>query len=115
MKSRLFVIPVLLVLSLALPSLALIKDSEHIAVTDPVMVAGTQLKPGTYHVTWEGEGPVVQVTFKQGDKVLVTTSATLVIESNPYDGALQMKNSDSSVKVLQGIQWKHKSLVFDQS
>ena len=73
------------------------------------------MKAGDYHVIWEGTGPVVQVTFKRGDKVFVTTPARLVNEASPYDGAIQMKTMDSNVKVLEGIQWKHKSLVFDQS
>jgi hypothetical protein len=79
------------------------------------MVAGTELKPGDYHITWEGSGPVVQVTFKRGDKVSVTTKARLVNESSPYDGALQMKTMDNNTKMLEGIQWKKKALVFDQS
>lgn len=110
----------LLLLLVALPLVAAAKDnkdnkeSEHVTFTDPVMVAGTELKPGEYHVTWEGTGPVVQVTFKRGGKVLVTTSARLVNENSPYDGALQMNTMDNKVNVLTGIQWKKKTLMFDQ-
>jgi hypothetical protein len=57
----------------------------------------------------------VQVTFKQGDKVLVTAPARLVTESSPYDGAIKMKTGDANVMILQGIQWKKKALVFDQT
>src|SRR5436309_1029525 len=105
MRLNLTVIPFLLFFAVALSSLAVAKESEHITVTDPVMVAGTLLKAGDYNVVWEGTGPVVQVTFKQGDKVVVTTSARLVNESNPYDGALQLKTMDTNVKVLEVIQW----------
>lgn len=118
MKLKLTVIPFLLFIAVAMMSSMAIakdsKDSEHITLSDSVMVAGTQLKAGDYRVTWEGTGPVVQVTFKQGDKVLVTAPARLVTESSPYDGAIQMKTGDANVMILQGIQWKKKALVFDQ-
>lgn len=118
MRIKLTVIPIVLFIAVAMmSSMALAKDtkdSEHITLSDPVMVAGTQLKAGYYHVIWEGMGPVVQVTFKQGDKVLVTTPARLVNESTPYDGAIQMKDGATDVKILEGIQWKKKSLIFDQ-
>ena len=119
MRLKLTVIPFLLLVAIVIaPSFAIAKDSkdsEHITLSDPVIVAGTQLKAGDYHITWEGTGPVVQVTFKRGDKVFVTTPARLVNEPSPYDGAIQMKTGDTNVKVLEGIQWKHKSLFFDQS
>ena len=119
MRLNLKVIPLLLFIAVAITSSVSMakdsKESEHITLSDPVMVAGTLLKAGDYRIVWEGTGPVVQVTFKRGDKVVVTTSARLVNESSPYDGALQMKTMDSNVMVLQGIQWKKKSLVFDQT
>ena len=118
MRLKLTLIPLLLLLAFAaMPSssVAKDKDSEHITLSDPVMVAGTELKPGDYRVTWEGTGDAVKVTFSRGDKVFVTTSARLVIESSPYDGALQMKTTSNNMKVLEGIQWKKKALKFDQS
>ena len=83
MRLKLSLLPFLLLSLLALPTVAGAKDSEHITITDPVMVSGTELKPGDYHVLWVGAGPAVQVTFKRGNKVFVTTSATLVNETNP--------------------------------
>lgn len=119
MRLKLTVIPILLFIAVAFTSSMAIardtKDSEHITLSDPVMVAGTLLKAGDYRVSWDGTGPVVQVTFKRGDKVLVTTPATLVNETGPYDGAVQMKTVGADAKVLQGIQWKKKALVFDQT
>ena len=118
MRLKLTVIPLLLLLALAaMPSssVAKDKDSEHITVSDPVMIAGTELKPGDYRVAWQGTGDVVTVTFSRGDKVFVTTSARLVNSTSPYDGALQMKTTGNNMKVLEGIQWKKKALVFDQA
>ncbi len=116
MRLKLTVIPFLLFIAVAFTSsMAIAKDSEHITLNDPVTVAGTQLKAGDYRVTWDGTGPMVQVTFKRGDKVLVTAPARLVNESSPYDGAIQMKTVGTDVRVLEGIQWKKKALVFDQT
>src|ERR1700733_13285201 len=42
----------------------------------------TQLKPGSYKVEWQGSGPVVQVSFEQNGKTLVTVSATLKAAEN---------------------------------
>lgn len=119
MRLKLTVIPILLFIAVAFTSSTAIardtKDSEHITLNDPVMVAGTLLKAGDYRVSWDGTGPVVQVTFKHGDKVLVTAPARLVNETSPYDGAIQMKTVGADARVLQGIQWKKKALVFDQT
>ena len=89
------------------------KDSEHIIFTEPIMVAGTMLKAGTYKLTWEGPGPEVQVTFSKDSKTLVTTSATLVLESGQYDGAVKVRTSADNSKILEGISWKKKTLVFE--
>lgn len=119
MRLKVTVISVMLFVAVAMTTSVAIakdsKDSEHITLVDSVMLAGTQLKAGDYRVSWEGTGPVVQVTFKRGDKVIVTAPARLVNEGSPYDGAIQMKTMDTNVRVLEGIQWKKKSLVFDQS
>lgn len=119
MRLKLTILPFLLLMAVAImTSLANAKgskDSEHVTLTDPVTVGGTQLKAGDYRVTWEGTGPVVQVTFTRNGKATVTTPARLVNEESPYDGALQMKTMSGDVKVLEGIQWKKKALVFDQS
>lgn len=117
MRLKLTVLPFLLLflLTLSMPAGAKEKESEHITISDPVMVAGTELKAGDYHVFWEGAGPTVQVMFKRGDKAVVTTSATLVNEPSIYDGAVQMKSMVNNTRVLQRIAWKKKALVFDQS
>ena len=119
MRLKLTVIPFLLFIAVAFTSSMAIardsKDSEHVTLNDPVTVAGTLLKAGDYRVSWDGTGPVVQVTFKRGDKVLVTAPARLVNESSPYDGAIQMKTVGADTRVLEGIQWKKKALVFDQT
>src|SRR6266536_4249635 len=99
MKTRLKVMSLLLCLSVGLTlagvftqrAAAKDKDSEHITFSEPVMVAGTLLKADTYKVVWDGSGPQVQVSFMKGSKTVVTVSAKLVTQSNPYDGAVEVK------------------------
>jgi hypothetical protein len=48
------------------PAAAIEKDSEHVTISEPIMVAGTVLKPAAYKIAWEGSGPEVQVRFIKG-------------------------------------------------
>ena len=88
------------------------RNSEHVTFTVPTMVAGTLLEPATYNVIWEGPGPHVQVTFEKGLKTVLTTSAELIAEASPYDGAIVSRMREDNTRVLQKIRWKNKALVF---
>lgn len=120
MKTQFKLTRLVLILSVALTSVVLTqpagaigKDSEHVTITEPIMVAGTMLKPATYKVVWEGSGPEVQVRFMKDSKTIVTTSARIVPEISPYDGAVKLKVIGDNSKVLEAITWKKKSLVFE--
>lgn len=108
---------ILLASSVVLPlrATARERDSEHITISEPVMVAGTLLKPDTYRVVWEGEGPQVQVSFMKGSKTMVTTTANLVLEESMYDGAFEVKMISDNSKVLTKIKWKKQALIFEPS
>jgi hypothetical protein len=47
-------------------------------VNDPVQVNGKQLKPGDYTVSWEGEGPAVNLHIMRNGKEVATAPATVV-------------------------------------
>ena len=123
MKPGRNVIPLLLCFSIVLASLLVLiqpaaaksKDSEHITITEPVMVGGTLLEPDTYKLEWENSGPQVQVSFIRGSKIIATVPATLVLEETRYDGAVATKTLADNSKVLEKISWKKKSLVFEPS
>lgn len=108
---------VLLTLAVVLPLRATARDraSEHITFSEPVIVAGTLLKPDTYRVVWDGEGSQVQVSFMKGSKTMVTTTANLVLEESMYDGAFELKTSGDNSKVLTKIKWKKEALIFEPS
>ena len=84
-------------------------------ITEPVKVGATQLQPGKYKVVWDGSGPEVQVSFMEGKKTVATAPAKLVNQESSYDGAVEIKTTDDNSKLLEGISWKKRALIFDQS
>jgi hypothetical protein len=48
---------------------------------DKVSVDGTPLNPGNYKVEWDGNGPEVQVTLRQGKETVATFPAHLTEQS----------------------------------
>ncbi|HWO01890.1 MAG TPA: hypothetical protein VNS63_21740 [Blastocatellia bacterium] len=115
MKLKRGLILLLLFSSMSLTSLAAAKTSESVTLIEPVKVGATQLQPGRYKVIWDGSGPEVQVTFINGKKTIATAPAKLVNQESPYDGAVETKTSDDNSKLLHGISWKKRALIFDQS
>ena len=47
-------------------------------ITDATSVGGKQLKPGDYTVSWNGDGPDVQLNVMKGSKLLTTVPAHVV-------------------------------------
>ena len=116
MNLKLGLIPALLVLALSLTSLAAPKrNSATVRFTEPVTVSSTQLKPGTYRLTWDGEGANVQVSFLKGRKTVATVPATLLDEASPFSGAVDTKMTSDNTRVLEEIQWKKMALRFDET
>lgn len=64
------------VVLLAASAFAVNKGS--LQVNNDVSINGKQLKAGNYSVTWEGDGPEVQLSILNGKKVVAETSAKVV-------------------------------------
>lgn len=62
---------------LSLSALAKDKNETRVTFSDAVQVGATDLKPGTYTLHWEGNGPDVQVKVLQGKNVVATVPAKL--------------------------------------
>ena len=108
MKSK-YIAPLLLALMMSpLVLRAASHFSENVTLTDTLTVGGTQLPAGTYRVQWDGTGAVT-ATLNQGKKVVASVPATVVDTKSNYDGAI-----DTQGKALQGIQWKNKTIQFNQ-
>ena len=78
-------------------------------INHPVMVNGTTLKPGDYKVEWEGTGSNVEVSIKQGKKVLANASAHQVELAAPASNdAIVMVKNDNGTSSLTGLRFEGK-------
>jgi len=105
--------------ALLFPLGALARDSAHtVEISSVVQIGSTQLKPGNYRVTWQGTGPVVQVSFQQNGKTVVTLPATLKTNDEQVKGdAIQIERTSADTSTLKEIDFGHQreALVFDQN
>jgi hypothetical protein len=110
---------VLSTLALLFPLGALARDNAHsVEIFDAVQIASTQLKPGNYKVEWQGTGPVVQVTFQQNRKTVVTVQATLKTNDDQVTrDAIMIEAASGGTSKLEEIDFGHQkeALVFDQN
>ena len=78
-------------------------EKEKIETRQTMTVNGNQLPAGKYTVTWEGNGPSVELKFVQAGKVVVTAAAQLVTQKTESVGAVLTQNTNDGV-VLTEIQ-----------
>ena len=99
----------LLGLALMLATSAFASNKGTLAVTDACTASGTQLAKGDYKVSWEGNGPDVQLSIMKGKNVVATVPAHMVeLSSSPNnDSAVVSSNSDGS-KALSEIRFSGK-------
>src|SRR5258706_14710808 len=86
-------------------------SSGSLKLTQPVLLNGTQIKPGDYKVTWEGTGPEVTVSVLKGKEVVAKSSAHLkeLTQNGASDATVLQKNADGSTS-LNGIRFSGKKL-----
>ena len=74
-------------------------------IGDAVQVNGTQLPAGEYTVTWQGDGPNVDLHIAQGRKELATAPATLVpLDQKASQDSAEIKTS-SGARELSAIRF----------
>ena len=78
----------------------------------PVNVAGTQLAPGQYKLTWEGSGQDVTVSFAEGNKAIATVPAKLV-SNRANEEAIETSTAADNTTVLQAVDLKNITLQFE--
>lgn len=85
-------------LALVLASSAFAATKGSLQLSSPATVNGTQLRPGDYKVEWEGSGPAVELSIKQGKNVIAKVPARVVELGNASanDAAVIHKNSDGT-------------------
>jgi hypothetical protein len=99
-------------------ALARDKNQHSVNIPDSVQVGGTQLKPGSYKVAWQGTGPAVQVSFLQNGKTVATAPGTLKTNDDQViQDDIVTDATSSKTKALKEIDFGHQkeALVFGQS
>jgi hypothetical protein len=81
---------VVLGLAVLLASTAFASNKGSLQVRERVEINGQQLAPGLYQLRWDGNGSDVQVSFMQGKKEVLKTTARVVSLD-------QAQNFDSAV------------------
>jgi hypothetical protein len=108
-STSLFVCAMLLVPALAF---AAEKKSANVQIDQPVTVAGTQIAPGQYHLTWEGNGQDVTVTFLTGKKTVATAPAKLVNTASNQQAAIETFTTPDKTQLLKAVDLKNLTLQF---
>jgi hypothetical protein len=98
-------------LLLPLAAFAGSKDQAKIHILNPVQVGSSHLKPGSYEIRWNGNGPVVQVNFLQHHKVLASTQGKVIDHRtrSPYtDVVVEPLASNRQQKTIQEIDFNNR-------
>ena len=92
---------VLLGLALLLATTAFASNKGSLAVADNCTVAGKALAKGNYKVSWDGNGPDVQLNIMKGKEVVATVPAhmTELNSASRSDAAVVSHNSDGSMSL----------------
>ncbi|HEV3512355.1 MAG TPA: hypothetical protein VGS05_11670 [Candidatus Sulfotelmatobacter sp.] len=96
-------------LALLLASSAFAANKASLTLTHPATVNGTTLKAGDYKLEWDGAGPNVEVSIKQGKNVVAKVPAKIVpLSSTSQNDAALMKTNPDGSSTLAGIRLEGK-------
>jgi len=70
-------------LALMLATTAFAATKANLTLQSPTTINGAQLKAGEYNLEWDGSGPNVEVSIKQGKKVFAKVPAKIVELGSP--------------------------------
>jgi len=103
----------LLGLAVLMATSAFAANKGSLQVSDAVTVSGTQLAPGDYKVTWEGNGPNVDLKISKGKDVVATVPAHMVDLNRPaYDNAAVVNNNSDGTRSISEIRLAGKKFAF---
>jgi len=76
-------------------------EKGSMRLIQPAMVGGVQLTPGEYNLSWEGNGPNVELKVMKGNKVIATAPAKAVDLKNsaPANGTTTKPNAEGKTAV----------------
>ena len=101
-------------LALTLASTAFAASKANLTLNSATSVNGTNLKPGDYRLEWDGNGPNVEVSIKQGKKVVTKVPAKVVDldKASSNDSAVLKQNGDGSTTLV-GVRFQGKKYALE--
>ena len=76
-------------------------DKQTLETDQALTVNGNRLPAGTYTVTWEGNGPSVELKFLKGKNVVATVPAQVVNQKSAVAGGIVTRTDNNSVALTQ--------------
>ena len=109
-SSKSFILGIVLLLA----SSAFAQSKASVELSRPVMLNGTELKPGDYNLRWEGTGPNVEVSIRRGRTVLAKIPARVssLEYASAYNAAVTRENG-TNINTLAGFRFKGKTMAID--
>lgn len=101
-------------LALLLASSAFAATKANLTLQSPTTINGTKLKAGDYRLEWDGSGPNVEVSIKQGKNVVAKVPAKVVDLSSPSrNDAAVVKNNGDGTSSLAGARFEGKKIALE--
>jgi hypothetical protein len=101
-------------LALLLASSAFAATKADLTLQSSTTINGAKLKPGDYRLEWEGSGPNVEVSIRQGKKVLAKVPAKVVDLNFPSaNNAAILKMNGDGTSTLAGARFEGKKFALE--
>jgi hypothetical protein len=113
MKTKFFSI-IAVVLLLLVPAFAGTRNKAEFRLDQPAKVAGTQLAPGSYVVTWQGDGANAQFTFLKEGRVITTANGSIVNQRSSFSGPAVHLSTTPEGALLRRLELPKQALVFQE-
>lgn len=96
-------------LALLLASSAFAATKASLTLQSSTTVNGAKLKPGDYRLEWDGSGPNVELSIKQGKNVIAKVPAKIVDLSSPSgNSAAVLKINGDGTSTLSAVRFEGK-------
>ena len=99
---------------LATSAFAATSNKQSLLINHSITVNGTTLKAGEYKLEWEGAGPNVELSIKQGKNVVAKVPARVVeLSQNSANSAAVTKDGGNGMSALSGIRFEGKKYALE--
>jgi hypothetical protein len=104
----------LLGLAVVLASSAFAATKADLTLQSSTTINGAKLKPGDYRLEWDGSGPNVEVSIRQGKKVLAKVPAKVVDLNSPsLNNAAVLRMNGDGTSTLAGARFEGKKFALE--